>query len=105
MQLQAEPSQDQDAVCADWTVHRSVIGHATHLPVGDTDYGTWEDLPASGNHWGAWAAWGTVYEAPVLRGFYLHNLEHGGLILSYGCESADESEDCAAGAGPTPPTA
>jgi hypothetical protein len=40
--------------------------------------------------------WNRVYDAPVLRGFYLHNLEHGGIMLSYKCESADESEECAA---------
>ena len=66
-----------------------------HLPVGETSYGKWEALPASGNHWGAWAKWGTVYAKPVLRSFYLHNLEHGGVVLSYRCSNADESEACA----------
>lgn len=84
-----------DAVCTSWSTHRSMIDTATHIPVGNLEYGEWEDLPASGNHWGAWAMWNRVYEAPVLRGFYLHNLEHGGLVLSYGCESADESPACA----------
>jgi hypothetical protein len=36
-----------------------------------------------------------AYPKPVLRGFYMHNLEHGGAVLSYGCESADESAACA----------
>lgn len=90
-----EASAD-DEVCSAWSVHRSLIDTATHIPVGNEEYGDWESLPASGNHWGAWAMWGRVYPAPVLRGFYLHNLEHGGLVLSYGCASADESEACAA---------
>lgn len=92
--MQAQP--DGEAACTSWTAHRSVVKTAVHLPVGNTDDGEWETLPASGNHWGAWAMWGRVYDKPVLRGFYLHNLEHGGIVLSYRCESADESEACAA---------
>ena len=66
-------------------------GH-THLFVGTTPANG--DFPASGNHWGAWAAWNTVYTKPVKRGFYLHNLEHGGLVLSYKCSSPTESAEC-----------
>jgi hypothetical protein len=80
--------------CNSWTVHRSRIRGAAHLPVGDLENGEWEALPASGNHWGAWPMWAQVYEAPVLRGFLLHGLEHGGAVLSYRCESSDESEEC-----------
>jgi hypothetical protein len=87
-------AQSDETSCTERTVHRSVIGTATHLPVGNESYGEWEAFPASGNHWGAWATWNTVYDKPVLRGFYLHNLEHGGLVLSYGCSSADESAAC-----------
>jgi hypothetical protein len=92
----ATSAEDGEDVCSSWSTHRSRIDTATHLPVGNAEYGEWESMPASGNHWGAWAKWGQVYAAPVLRGFYLHNLEHGGLMLSYGCASADESEECAA---------
>ncbi len=92
--MQAQP--DDAAACTSWTAHRSVVKSAVHLPVGNTEDGEWETLPASGNHWGAWAMWGHVYDKPVLPGFYLHNLEHGGLVLSYRCESADESDECAA---------
>jgi hypothetical protein len=56
---------------------------------------TTADVPASGNHWGAWAKWGAIYTRPVKRGFYLHNLEHGGLVLSYGCSAPTESAECA----------
>lgn len=81
--------------CNAWSVHRSVVSGAMHIPVGDEESGDWESLPASGNHWGAWAPWGVIYPRPVLRGFYLHNLEHGGAVLSYGCSSRDESAACA----------
>jgi hypothetical protein len=82
--------------CDAWTIHRSSITDAMHIPVADTSSGAWEKLAASGNHWGAWAPWWTLYDKPVLRGFYLHNLEHGGAVLSFGCASADDSAECAA---------
>jgi hypothetical protein len=94
----SEPSDDEatSPVCSSWSVSRSTIYDATHLSLGDTEHGEWDSLPASGNHWGTWAHWGKVYSAPVLRGYYLHNLEHGGALLSYGCASAEESDACAA---------
>ncbi len=85
-----------NAACTAWTVNRSVIYEANHLYLGDIENGEWESLPASGNHWGTWAHWGKIYPKPVHRGYYLHNLEHGGAVFSYGCGSADESEACAA---------
>lgn len=91
----AEP-EGSGEVCSAWSIHRSRIYTAMHLALGDETNGEWEELPSSGNHWGAWAEWNTVYQAPVLRGFYLHNLEHGGAVLSYGCSGPDESEACKA---------
>jgi hypothetical protein len=82
------------STCEAWSVHRSANVDHTHLAVGDDPSPEWDALPASGNHWGAWAAWSTVYERPVLRGFMMHNLEHGGAVLSYRCDSP-ESEACA----------
>lgn len=80
--------------CTSSTASRSPETGHTHLRVG-TEVSTWGDFPAAGNHWGAWAPWDTVYTRPVKRGFYLHNLEHGGLVLSYGCSSPSESAECA----------
>ena len=68
-------------------------GH-THIKVGNAAGGA-EEFPASGNHWGAWAKWSTVYDKPVQRGFLLHNLEHGGVVLSYGCSGPGQSAKCA----------
>ena len=73
--------------------HSPQTGH-THIRVG-TINPTWGDFPVSGNHWGAWAKWNTVYEQPVETGFLVHNLEHGGLVLSYNCSSPGDSADCA----------
>jgi hypothetical protein len=79
--------------CTDASVTRSPVTDHTHLSVGTTPASG--DFPASGNHWGAWAKWDSVYTRPVKRGFLLHNLEHGGIVLSYGCKSASDSADCA----------
>lgn len=72
--------------------HSPNTGH-THIRVG-TSASDWESFPTSGNHWGAWAAWGREYSRPVMRGFLLHGLEHGGIVLSYKCRSASESSAC-----------
>jgi hypothetical protein len=77
--------------CTESEASRSPVTGHTHLFVGTTPANG--DFPASGNHWGAWAKWNTVYTKPVKRGFYLHNLEHGGIVLSYKCNSAMESAE------------
>lgn len=77
------------------TVFRSPNANHTHFRVGADTSSDWETFPASGNHWGAWAAWGMVYRRPVLRGFLLHGLEHGGIALTYKCVSSTESAACA----------
>ncbi len=83
------------ATCRAWTAWRSANPDHTHYPVGSEGAAAgWEPFPASGNHWGAWAPWNRVYDKPVKRGFLLHNLEHGGLVLSYKCNSATESAAC-----------
>jgi hypothetical protein len=43
--------------------------------------------PASGNHWGAWdTTWGN-YTMPLVPERWVHNLEHGGVVLLYNCPS------------------
>lgn len=43
--------------------------------------------PASGDHFPAWARWG-AHDTVIERGFWLHNLEHGGVVLLHRCEGA-----------------
>jgi len=45
--------------------------------------------PSTGNHYPLWAAFG-VYDRPVPRGFWVHDLEHGAVVITYNCS------DCAA---------
>jgi hypothetical protein len=43
--------------------------------------------PSSGPHYGFWANFGE-YERPVPRGYLVHSLEHGAVLLLYKCEAA-----------------
>jgi hypothetical protein len=59
------------------------IEGAAHLPIcSPTTYGT--NPPSSGNHYGIWAAYKT-YTKPFPVGFWVHNLEHGAVVLTYNC--------------------
>jgi hypothetical protein len=40
--------------------------------------------PTSGSHWPVWAKWG-VYTEPIPEEVFVHNLEHGGIVLLYNC--------------------
>jgi len=44
--------------------------------------------PASGPHFGIWAGWNRSYPS-LERGFWLHNAEHGAIVLLYNCEDCD----------------
>lgn len=47
---------------------------------------TWlTNPPSSGPHYGTWARWGAHPELP--RGYWVHNLEHGGVVYLYQCPS------------------
>jgi Protein of unknown function (DUF3105) len=47
--------------------------------------------PSSGEHYPVWADFG-VYDFPLPRGFWVHNLEHGAVVVTYNCPAgcADE---------------
>lgn len=40
--------------------------------------------PASGDHYPVWSRYG-VFEEPVNPGYWVHNLEHGAIVLLYTC--------------------
>jgi hypothetical protein len=56
---------------------------AIHVPEG-SDITYQANPPASGPHYFPTAEW-DVYAQPVPRGNWVHNLEHGGIVLSYNC--------------------
>lgn len=53
--------------------------------------------PSSGNHYPAWADFG-VYDFPLPRGYWVHNLEHGAVVVTYNCPQgcAEELADAKA---------
>lgn len=55
----------------------------SHLPIG-TPISWSTNPPAIGSHYPTWAGWDRHYQA-LDRGYYVHNLEHGGVALLYNC--------------------
>jgi Protein of unknown function (DUF3105) len=43
--------------------------------------------PSGGNHWPIWGAF-AQYTTPLPREMYVHDLEHGAIVLSYNCPDA-----------------
>jgi hypothetical protein len=54
---------------------------------GELAYGT--NPPSSGTHYGRWPAF-KVYDAPVPRGFLVHAMEHGAVVIGYSCTDCEE---------------
>jgi hypothetical protein len=52
-------------------------------------YGT--NPPSSGNHYPVWAAFG-VYEFALPRGYWMHNMEHGAVVVTYNCPEGCDAE-------------
>jgi hypothetical protein len=75
-------------------VQQHAIEGATHVDVCSyVDYHTLP--PSSGNHYQYWAAY-MSYDQPVPEGYWVHNLEHGSIVLSYNCDEAGCASDVAA---------
>lgn len=60
--------------------------------------------PSSGDHYPIWAAY-KAYPAPIPRGFWVHDLEHGAVVVTYNCPAGcpDELAAIAAWAQALPP--
>jgi hypothetical protein len=66
----------------------------SHVPVcSRVSYFT--NPPSSGNHYPVWAAYKS-YASPVPRGFYVHDLEHGAIVLTYNCPNGCDADVAAA---------
>lgn len=64
-----------------------LIGEVTHFaPCTPLEYPT--NPPSGGDHWEIWASY-RKYTIPVPRPLYVHNQEHGAVVLSYNC-----TDDC-----------
>ncbi|KIG14116.1 hypothetical protein DB30_07112 [Enhygromyxa salina] len=47
--------------------------------------------PHSGDHYPTWEKWGE-HDTPVPRGNWVHNMEHGGIVLVYNCPDGCDAE-------------
>jgi hypothetical protein len=75
-------------------VQQHAIEGRAHVPdCSVIDYGT--KPPSSGNHYQVWAAYKT-YTTPVPEGFWVHDLEHGAIVLSYDCPGGCDGDVAAA---------
>jgi hypothetical protein len=64
--------------------HETPLAAASHVAQGTViDWAS--NPPSSGVHYPTHAAWGIAYPIIVERGNYLHNEEHGGVVLLYNC--------------------
>lgn len=55
----------------------------THVPEGSVIQYV-NNPPSSGNHYPSPKPWG-VYEQTIAPGYWVHNLEHGGVVVLYDC--------------------
>jgi hypothetical protein len=59
---------------------------ASHVEPGSQISWT-NNPPTGGTHFGVWGAWDRQY-GDLPRGYWVHNLEHGGIVLAYHCTDA-----------------
>jgi hypothetical protein len=70
------------------------IEGANHMPVcSPLTFGS--NPPSSGNHYAIWAAYQT-YDRAIARGFWVHSLEHGAVVITYNCPGGCADEVTAA---------
>jgi hypothetical protein len=80
--------------CSAITQQHPIEGH-TH--VTECSYVEYHSKPpSSGNHYPFWAAYKT-YTAPIPEGFWVHNLEHGAVVVTYNCPKGCDADIAAAG--------
>jgi len=68
---------------------------AMHVGIG-TDVAYDSNPPSSGPHYPIWAAY-QEYTTPVDRRYYVHDLEHGAIVLLYKCGDGTGCPDVVAG--------
>jgi hypothetical protein len=65
------------------TIETQPLVDSPHIPVcSPVTYA--HNPPASGPHYPNWAAYGE-YDFALPRGYWLHNVEHGSVVLAYNC--------------------
>ena len=62
-----------------------------HVPEGGSHAPYNTNPPTSGWHYDRWASWGIKSE-PLPSELFIHNMEHGGVILHYNCPDGCQDE-------------
>lgn len=71
------------------TCTKERLQYPSRSHVGEVVY---EDSPAvGGDHLSCWLPW-AVYTSPVAEGRWVHNLEHGGIVVLYNCPDGCEAD-------------
>jgi hypothetical protein len=84
-----------DAPCS-VTIETPDLLPGSHVPVGSQITSWTSNPPSSGPHFPIWAGY-QAFTAPVERGYYVHNLEHGGIVFLYKCDNPAGCPEIAAG--------
>ena len=63
---------------------RQVDQGRAHIPEGGSHAPYNSSPPTSGWHYERWTSWG-IKDQPLPPELYIHNMEHGGVILHYNC--------------------
>jgi len=80
----APPGPDADPGPCNSVVQHFASEAGTHVPP-ETDIEWSSNPPSTGEHFAVWAKWNRTYETPLARGNWVHNLEHGGVVLLFDC--------------------
>jgi hypothetical protein len=90
-----------------------MIEGASHVAdCSPVSYGS--NPPSSGTHYEHWASF-RVYDSPLPRGFWVHSMEHGAVVLAYSCKDCEDEVEgakafidslpvdplCSSGSGPS----
>lgn len=82
----------EEGLACNGQLRETTPGKALHVSP-DEELLTVCNPPAYGNHFAVWSVWGES-ASPIDRGYWIHNLEHGGIGLLYRCdEGCDETID------------
>jgi Protein of unknown function (DUF3105) len=73
--------------CATEPLQQENRGWVPHQPL-DSEIEYADEPPASGLHYAMWATWAVHGEVP--RGYWVHNVEHGGIVLLHSPDASEE---------------
>ncbi|MBX3130329.1 MAG: DUF3105 domain-containing protein [Polyangiaceae bacterium] len=82
-----EPTPVDGSACNAVMQHHPILASPHVATCSVLDYAT--NPPSSGPHYPAWPAFKS-YDAPVPRGYWVHALEHGAVIVLYSCTDCDD---------------